>query len=175
MKVKDIPKCAMFAALSAILSQIFIPIGTLPINLTFISIFLAGGILGPALGFLSQLVYVLIGAAGVPVFSGFTGGLGIIAGPTGGFIIGYMLGAATVGFVIKKLGRSYKGIGIALVCGWFVAYTPGVIRFMQVLEVGFIEALPMCLLPYLPGDIAKIFLSGFLIKKLHPIINVSNK
>ena len=98
--------CALFAALTAVLSQFAIPIGPVPINLATMSLFIAGAVLGSKLGGLSQLVYVLLGAAGLPVFSEFSGGLQIIAGPTGGYIIGYIATAWIVGF-ITEIGRAH--------------------------------------------------------------------
>ena len=78
--------CGIFAAVTAICSLITIPLGftPVPVNLGTLSVFLTGGILGKKYGTLSMTVYVLLGAAGVPVFSGFRGGRGVLAGPTGG-------------------------------------------------------------------------------------------
>ncbi|MDR1704880.1 MAG: biotin transporter BioY, partial [Clostridiales bacterium] len=89
---------------------------------------------------------------------------------TGGYIIGYILGAGAVGLVIKKAGRSYKAIALALICGWFAVYIPGLLWITRVLEMGFAQALPAFVLPYLPGDIGKMLLSAWLIKRLYPIV-----
>ena len=84
---RKITFCALFAALTAILSQIAIPIGPVPINLATLAVFIAGGLMGPVWGAVSMIVYVALGAVGVPVFAMFTGGISIIVGPTGGYII----------------------------------------------------------------------------------------
>lgn len=93
----------LFTALTAVASQIIIPLPftPVPINLATLSVFLAGGLLGAKGGAISQLIYLLLGAVGVPVFAGFTGGPGIVAGPTGGYIIGYVLAAWAIGFLIN--------------------------------------------------------------------------
>ena len=87
--------CGIFAALMAICSFITIPLGftPVPINLATLGVFLTGGILGKKYGSISLIVYILLGAVGVPVFAGFKGGLGVLAGPTGGYIIGYLAAA----------------------------------------------------------------------------------
>lgn len=90
---------ALFAALTAVGSWISIPLpfSPVPINLATLSVFLAGGLLGPAGGAASQAVFVALGAVGLPVFHSFTGGVGILAGPTGGYLIGYIAAAWIAG------------------------------------------------------------------------------
>ena len=87
--------CGLFAALTAICSYITIPLGftPVPINLATLAVFLAGGLLGKKYGTASIAVYVMMGAVGIPVFAGFQGGVGVLAGPTGGFIAGYIAAA----------------------------------------------------------------------------------
>ena len=103
---KKITLCALFAALTAILSQISIPLPftPVPINLAMVSVFMAGALLGAKRGAISQVVYVIIGIIGVPVFASFTAGIGIVVGPTGGYIAGYIVAAIIVGIIVKKLG-----------------------------------------------------------------------
>ena len=84
ISIKKLTLCAMLAALTAVMSQLLIPIGPIPINLAMLSVFVAGGLLGSSAAALSQTVYVLMGAVGLPVFAMLTGGIGIVLGPTGG-------------------------------------------------------------------------------------------
>jgi biotin transport system substrate-specific component len=100
--------CALFAALTAICSQIMIPLPftPVPINLAYLAVLVCGGALGPKKGAIAMTVYVLLGAIGVPVFHGLTGGLGVLAGPTGGYIIGYIPMALVMGLLAK---RSFAG------------------------------------------------------------------
>ncbi len=165
---KNIILCALFAALTAILSQISIPLPftPVPINLAMVSVFIAGGLLEAKMGAISQLVYVIIGAIGVPVFASFTGGFGIIVGPTGGYIIGYIIATIIVGVIVKKLGDSVYSYAVAMTVGILGCYFVGTAWFMYITQSGLIEALLMCVVPFLIGDILKIILSAFLVKKL---------
>jgi biotin transport system substrate-specific component len=166
--VRDLVFCALFAALSAVLSPITIPIGPVPIGLVHVPIFLAAGLLGAPYGAVSQRGWVLLGAAGVPVFSGFRGGLGVLAGPTGGFIVGYILCAFLVGLWLDRRGRSLRVLVPAMVCGQLATYLPGLLWYMYLTQTGLGAALLVCVLPFLVGDAAKIALSAALIRRLWP-------
>ena len=161
--------CAIFAALSAILSQISIPIGTVPINLTHISIFTAAGLLGWKYGTFSQLTFVAMGAIGLPVFSGFSGGLGKIVGPTGGFIVGYIACALVTAVIINRFGSKLTTLVLAMTAGWLVTYTIGSIWFMIVMQSNLATALMTCVVPFLIGDVIKTAVSAILINRLRPI------
>ena len=165
MPTKQLTLCAFFAALSAALSQIAIPIGPVPIALTHISIFLAAGLLGAKYGTLSQVAYVLLGAAGIPVFAGFQGGMGVVAGPTGGFLAGYIGCAFVTGIIIDRFGTSLKATLPAMCVGWFVTYAFGIPWFMRYTGMNLIAAL-IFMAQFVPGDILKTFLSGILIRRL---------
>ena len=159
--------CALFAALSAALSQVSLPLGLVPVVLTQVSVFLAAGLLGWKWGSLSQLLYAAMGAAGLPVFAGFKGGLGALLGPTGGFIWGYILSALAVGLLLDRLGRSYKILLPALLLGIVMVYLPGVPWLMHTAHLNLRFALVTYVLPYLPGDIAKAALCAAMIPRLH--------
>lgn len=162
--------CAVFAALSAVLSQVSVPIGAVPINLTHVSIFIAAGLLGKTYGTVSQIVFVLLGAVGAPVFSGFRGGLGVVFGPTGGFIFGYILCAFITAYIIEKFGYSWFVMIIAMYAGWFLTYVTGCVWFMVVMKTNDIFAvLSACVVPFLLGDIPKTVISVIAVKKLKPL------
>ncbi len=172
MNTKRMILYALFAALTAVCSMISIPLPftPVPINLATLSVFLAGGLLGSKGGAISQLVYVFLGAIGLPVFAQFTGGFGILTGPTGGYIIGYVAGAWLTGFVIEKLGQGfYKNI-IAMVAGIAICYTLGTLWFMLSTSTGLVAALVMCVIPFLIGDAIKIAAGAVLVKRLHKFI-----
>ena len=169
MKTRESVLCAFFAALSAVLSQIAVPIGPVPIALTHISIFTAAGLLGAKYGALSQVVFVLMGAVGIPVFTGFSGGLGWIAGPTGGFIAGYVGCAFTTGLIIDRTGSSVKMLIPAMYAGWIVTYALGIPWFMYVTNMNLTAAL-IYMSAFLPGDLVKTILSAILIKRLRPVL-----
>ncbi|MDR1156959.1 MAG: biotin transporter BioY [Oscillospiraceae bacterium] len=168
IRARDLVFCALFAALSAVLSPLTIPIGPVPVGLAHVSIFLAAGLLGAKYGAVSQVVFVLLGVMGVPVFSGFRGGLGVLAGPTGGFIVGYILCAFLVGLWLDRRGRSLRVLVPAMVCGQLVTYLPGLLWYMYLTQTGLGAALLVCVLPFFVGDAAKIALSAILIRKLWP-------
>lgn len=163
-----ITRCALFAALSAVLSQIAIPIGPVPINLTHLSVFLSVGLLGMKYGTISQLVFVLMGGIGIPVFSNFGAGPGVLFGPTGGFIFGYLATALLTGWLLKRWGRSLPAISGAVALGWLPTYLLGIGWFCFSQQVSVAAALPLVFLPFLWGDLFKTVLSILLIHRLSP-------
>lgn len=172
MKTKSLVICALMAALTAVFSQIAVPIGPVPINLALLSIFVAGAFLGPVYGTLSQLVYVLLGAIGVPVFAHFSGGLSIVVGPTGGYIIGYIFTAFITGIIIKKSKKSILMYVIAMILGLVACYTLGTAWFMYVTKRTLMESLALCVLPFLIGDAVKIALAIVITKRLEKVIKI---
>lgn len=169
-KTKVFALCAMFAAMTAILSQISIPIGPVPINLAHISTFIAAGLLGAKYGALSQIIFVFMGAVGLPVFSGFMGGMGRVLGPTGGYIVAYILCAFVAGFIIDSLGKSTKVLIASIYAGWIVVYAFGTAWYAFITHTSFVAALMVCVVPFLIGDALKTILCVFLIKRLSPLL-----
>lgn len=179
--------CGLFAALMAICSMISIPLGftPVPVNLATLGVFLAGGLLGKKYGTISLAVYVLIGAVGVPVFAGFRGGLSVLAGPTGGYIIGYIAAAFLVGlltelFLGRKGAAKEKGsssrvkelllCAAAMVVGLAACYLLGTAWFMISTHTGLWPALVSCVFPFLPGDALKIIAGSLLVQKLRHLL-----
>lgn len=184
---KQLILCGLFAALTAVCSMISIPLPftPIPINLATLSVALAGGLLGSKYGALSQLIYVLIGAIGLPVFHSFTGGFGIILGPTGGYIWGYILGAWIMGLVIEKTTKTrsqkklkerkgglfqYLSSAIAIILGYFACYLLGTIWFMVITNSTLLPALMACVIPFLAGDALKVIAATLLIEKLRKFV-----
>lgn len=164
-KTRDLIRIALFAALTAVLSQIFIPLPftPVPVNLATFSIFIAGGVLGAKNGAISQIVYLLIGAIGLPVFAGFTAGLGIVLGPTGGYLLGYILCAFVIGLCIKKWKNNYI---LAFILGLSACYLLGTLWFMFTTKTPLIPSLTMCVIPFIPGDIVKILGACLVTKRI---------
>jgi biotin transporter BioY len=104
-KTNKLILCAFFAALTAVCTMITIPLpfSPVPINLAILSVLLAGSLLGAKAGTLSQFVYVCLGAIGLPIFSNFSGGPSVLVGPTGGYIVGYIVTAFIVGTFSDKV------------------------------------------------------------------------
>ena len=149
--------CALFAAVCAVCSQLTIPIQPVPITLGTFGVLMAGGFLGKRYGLLALLIYLILGAAGVPVFSMMRAGISVLAGPSGGFILGFAPMAFVVGLVSEKLGHTFKSMLVATLMGigWFMFLT----------GTGMWSAMVMCMFPFLPGDLAKIILASFLVAK----------
>ncbi len=172
LTIKELILIALFVALTAIFSQIMIPINQIPINLATLSIFIVSGLFGAKVGGLSQFIYVLLGAIGVPVFAGFTGGYAIILGPTGGYIIGYIVGAIVIGLLKELLHRTVLGYAISMLLGLLSCYILGTVWFIFITKTNLISAIILCVLPYIPGDLMKIVLAIFLIKRLERVVNI---
>jgi len=154
----------LFAALISLGAYIAIPIpGTpVPIVLQNMFIILAGFILGPWWGLVAVVFYLILGTVGMPVFSGGTGGLVKFAGPTGGYLIGYLPAVLIFGLV-SRLGKSRWFFNIAAgVLGMVAVYALGVPRLKAVLGVDWTKAVATGLLPFIPGDIAKIIVASIL-------------
>lgn len=170
IKTRELAMCALFAALTAVLSQISVPVGPVPVNLALISVFVAAGLLGARYGALSQVVFVLMGAVGLPVFAGFMGGISGVLGPTGGYIVGYIACAFVTGLITGRFGKSMKASVLAMCAGLIVTYTMGTLWYSYVTQTGFVAALSLCVVPFLPGDALKIVLSAVLVKRLSPVL-----
>ena len=159
--------CGLFTALIAVFSQLQVPLpGLVPLSLATFGIMTAGLLLGWKDGFLAVGAYVLLGAAGAPVFAGFKGGLGAVTGPTGGYIVGYLPYAALAGLPIKKMQESFQGRCCLLAAGTLVCYALGTTWFMHATGRTLSESMGLCVLPFLPGDAIKIALASFLAPRL---------
>lgn len=161
--------CALFAALTAVFSQLSIPIQPVPINLATLSVFLAGGVLGAKYGTVSQAVFVLMGAAGLPVYAQFSGGPGVLAGPTGGYLAGYVAAAFTVGFLCDRFGRRMPVLLLSMVLGLALCYALGTAWFVWVRKTDVISALGLCVAPFLLGDALKIAVAAVVVPQLRRI------
>lgn len=159
MKTKDLITCALFAALTAVCSYIFIPLPftPVPMNLALLPIFVAGGLLGPRNGAVAAAVYVLLGAVGLPVFNGGTGGLSILVGPTGGFIAGYITCAYLSGKIKNPAGP---------IAGLLSCYFLGTVWFSFITGATPAAAIAMCVAPFILGDALKIIAASALIRRL---------
>ncbi|MDR0879203.1 MAG: biotin transporter BioY [Clostridioides sp.] len=157
INTRDLTICAIFASLTAILSQISIPLPftVVPLTMQIFAVGLAGIMLGGRRAFISLLLYVFIGAIGLPVFAGMKGGIGTVLGPTGGFILGFPLMALIVGYFSDKFS-SNKMNAIGLLLGLLLDYGLGVAVFMFVTDMNIIQSLTACVIPFVPLDLVKI-------------------
>ena len=167
-KVFDMVLIAMFAVLIAICSWTSIP-STIPFTLQTFGVFCAVGLLGGKRGTLSVLIYILLGAVGLPVFAGFKGGIGALLGPTGGYIAGFLFTALVMWIFTHFFGEKTVSLIIAMILGLFVCYAFGTIWFVIVYSkangaIGIMQALSWCVIPYLIPDALKIALAFALVK-----------
>lgn len=150
---------ALFTALMCIFGPLAVPIGPVPISLTNLVIYIAVFLVGTRLGTTSYVVYLLLGIAGLPVFSGGAGGLGKLAGPTGGFLIGFIPMAIISGIAVKKCWTKKYLIAIFMAFGTLFAYAFGTIWFVLSMKCEVWYALTVCVFPFLIGDGIKIALA----------------
>lgn len=172
--IRRIVTVAAGAALITVCSWISIPM-TVPFTLQTFAVCLIAALFGTGTGMLSLLVYVLLGLAGLPVFSGFRGGAGTLLGPTGGYIIGFFFTALIVGTVASARKRSFPSLVLSMAAGVLVCYAFGTAWFMTVYArttgpIGLSTALGWCVFPYLIPDAAKILLAAWLTRRLYPVV-----
>ncbi|MEZ4357483.1 MAG: biotin transporter BioY [Eubacteriales bacterium] len=164
--------CALFAALTAVLAQIQVPLYMVPINLALITVYLSGTLLGAKYGSLSMFLYVIIGALGIPVFAGFAGGLGVLFGKTGGYIIGYIIAAFLIGLLSNFWGFTFLRLLYAMIIGTLSCYLVGTLWFMFVTKIDLWASLTYCVFPFVLGDLVKMILAASLTLRLRkPLIN----
>ena len=152
---------AVMTAVTCVLAPMSVPIGPVPITLTNLVIYLSLYLLGWRLGSLSCLVYLLIGMAGLPVFSGFSGGLGKLAGPTGGYLIGFLPMALIAGIFLDRF-RSRLVHLAGMVLGTAVCYALGTAWFCLSSGSPLGGALGLCVVPFIPFDVGKMVLAAAL-------------
>ncbi len=190
MKNKNILKIsfiALFAAIICIGCFLRIPLGPVPIVLQNALCILTSAILGSFLGGIPTALFLLAGLIGLPVYAGGTSGIAVWAGPTGGFLLGYLLGAVVTGFVAGRPSVSDKKfswknlirITIAIFAGMVILYVPGIIHFARWAEkagripadkTAFAYTMAACVIPYIPGDLLKIVVAIPVALKIRPIL-----
>ena len=173
MKTRKLVLCAVCAAITCVLAPIAVPAaGLVPVSFATFAVLLAGLLLGGRLGAVSQGIYLLIGAVGVPVFAGYTAGAGRLIGPTGGYLIGYIPMAFVAGALYHRFGRAKKGavrfavMAAAAAAGTIVLYLFGTAWYCIVTGIGVIPAMAACVLPFLPGDAIKIAAAVLIVPQL---------
>lgn len=168
LNVKQLALTGLMAAVLCILGPLClnIPISPVPISLGFLGIYFICSVLGMKLGTLSVIVYILLGLAGLPVFTNFTGGPGKLFGPTGGYIIGYIFMALICGFFVDKSGGRLLLILVGMVLGSTVGYLFGTLWLAYQQSISFVQALFLGVVPYLPFDAAKLIVGAVIGSKL---------
>ena len=169
IRTKQMVLIALMTAVTCVLGPLSIPLpfSPVPISLTNFAIFLAIFVLGMKNGTISFIIYLLLGAVGVPVFSSFRGGFQVLAGPTGGYLIGFIFLALIMGFALDHFDRKLVPTIIGMIIGMAVCYAFGTVWLANLLSLSFKEGLMMGVIPYLPGDAAKIIIAAIVGPKLY--------
>ena len=149
----ELIKVAMFAAITAVLSQIILPIGPVPYNLGLLGAMLAGLLCLPSTAIFAMIAYIFMGAIGLPVFAGFMGGFGVLLNSTGGYLLGYIPVA-----LFTSLARHKKWFltTLAMLLGLFLYYAFGTGWFMIVSQNNLVASLAYCVVPFVLPDLAKV-------------------
>jgi len=173
-KLNDMIYSSIFAALISVLGYVVIPLPFSPVLITgqTLGIMLAGQVLGPLQAFVSVFIFILLGVAGVPVFSGGRAGIEVLAGTSGGYILGFLVGAVIISLLCKKTNNLWRLGGAAIIGGIIVVYLFGVTWLSFVTGMGVEKAFVGGALPFIPGDILKVVASTLLAKRLKPHLKV---
>ena len=160
LRTKDMILCAVFAAVLSVFSVMTIPIGIVPITMSVFGVLITAVILGWKKGLISTIIFILLGCVGLPVFSGFKGGVQVLVGPTGGYITGYLLMVLVVGAVSDKIKTAKWQIAVLCLCiacvvGVAICYIFGTIQYILIAEKTIGQALALCVYPFIPLDMLK--------------------
>lgn len=169
-KTRDIVYMSVFTAMISICSWISIP-ASIPFTLQTMGVFTTVGLLGGKRGTLTVLTYILLGAIGVPVFAGLTGGVSVLLGTTGGYIIGFLLSALLMWGIETIMGRNQIVLAFSMVAGLIVCYVFGTAWFMLIYTqhsgvIGLSTVLGLCVIPFIIPDLIKIGVALFLTNRL---------
>lgn len=166
----DLAYIGLFIALMAICSWISVPM-VVPFTMQTFAVFAAVLMLGTKRAFITVLTYILLGLLGVPVYSNFGAGAGVLFGNAGGYIIGFLFLVPVTGLLIDKFGKKLWLKTVAMLFGLLVCYGFGTLWFIYIYgrangEIGLVAALTMCVLPYMVPDLVKIGLALALERRL---------
>ncbi len=170
LKTKNMVYIGMFSIIIAICSWISIPTAV-PFTMQTFGIFCALGLLGGKKGTISVLIYCALGIIGIPVFAGFSSGIGVLLGNTGGYIIGFVLSGLVYWLFTKMLGNRVWAMFLSMFLGLIACYVVGTIWFMMVYtsttgNVGVYAVLSWCVFPFIIPDLIKILLSILIVKRV---------
>ncbi len=171
-QLKHITYSSLFVALIAAGAFLAIPIGPVPIVLQNMFVLLAGIILGPRWGLACVGIYLLIGACGLPVFHNGKAGIGVIFGPTGGYLLGYLPAVFITGLISKAGNHKMIANIFAMIAGSIIVYAAGVPWLKAVTGMGWSKAFAVGMYPFIPGDIIKIIVAAFIAQAIKPYVKL---
>lgn len=156
---------ALFASLTAVGAYVKIPLPITPVPVTMQVFFvlLAGSMLGSRWGTISMVVYLLLGIAGFPVFAGGASGMGVLFGPTGGYLAGFIFAAFVTGKLLENLSQhSILKNFLCMIIGLIIIYLFGAFRLMSVAHLTFQQTMIAGILPFIIGDLVTLMLAAFI-------------
>ena len=160
-KIYQMASIGVMSAIICILGPLSIPIGLVPISFTNLAIYLTLYTLGMKKGTTSLIIYLLVGFAGIPVFSGFSSGPSKLLGPTGGYLVGFIFMALISGFFIDRFNNKWNISILGMILGTTVCYAIGTAWLSYQANIPASAAISAGVIPFIPGDLAKILISGF--------------
>lgn len=169
INIKDMMKLSLCIALLCISSYIVIPLPFTPIMITgqTIIINLIALILSPIHSAISIIIFIFLGASGLPVFSGGTSGLAILFGPTGGFIIGFLFAAIAMSYLKGEKVSLFRYLLVTISIGMPITYLLGGIYMAYVLNISYIKAMQLAVIPFVIGDLLKAILASVIAVRLN--------
>ena len=176
--IREIAYVGIFAALIAICSWISIPTTwDIAFTLQTFAVCVVVGLLGLKLGTITVLIYILVGLVGLPVFSNFGGGVGVLMGPTGGYIVGFLFTALIYWLFEKLFGKGLVCRILAMALGLIACYAFGTVWFVEVYSkansaISVATALGWCVFPFILPDAVKIFLALLITGRLAPVLRI---
>lgn len=166
MKLRSMTRCALFAALCAVCAWLAVPLGDIAVTMQTFAMLLTLGVLGGRLGTVTLLVYLCLGATGLPVFSGFQGGLAVLLGPTGGYLWGFPV-AGLIYLLLEKRLPPWLNMAV----GMLVCYLFGTVwYYFAYTETGLWVVILKCVVPYLIPDTVKLLLAADLTQRLRSLL-----
>lgn len=166
MKLRNMTRCGVLTGVLAVCAWLSLPLGDQAVSLQTFAVFLTLGLLGGKLGTATMAVYLLLGAVGLPVFSGFRGGIGVLLGPTGGYLWGFAF-ACLLYWSLENRLRSWVG----MVLGMLLCYACGTVwYYFLYARSALLPVIGICVVPYLLPDAVKILLAATLSKRLKQFV-----
>ena len=182
MKVKDLVLVSLFAAMMCIFSIMRIPLPTpVPFTLQIFGVAITGALLGGYLGAIAIIIYTLLGAIGLPVFSGMTGGVQVLVGPTGGYIFGFIVAAFVIGFCMNNFAFKNENPILKFVStlsimtlGLIISYVIGTIQLKFVTGLAWPQAIAAGVLPFILLDLLKMIFATIAVHFVYPSLVKAN-
>ena len=174
MNIKTMTKIALMTAVICILAPISIPIGPVPVSFTNLAVYFAVYIIGTKYATYSYIIYYLLGIVGLPVFSGFTGGVAKAVGPTGGCLIGFIFMAIICGIFIDKFKTSKLMQLLGMILGTIVVYTLGTLWFSVVMDKNLLQSFMICVAPFIIVDLIKMVIAMYVGGEIKKRIDLRN-